>query len=144
MDGSNPGQNPGQSFSCSSSCERRRTGGDMLVGLLLVRWTMRRSLPVIYLSVNVTCALVVMYAAHRVAAVMAMEQRVASDSVDGITFFAISAPAFLIAAMANAAWTGKVIVDLWRRRGNRALQWLGAAVAVWAVAIVAIRLFPSF
>jgi hypothetical protein len=105
---------------------------------------MRRSLPVIYLSVNVTCALVMMYAAHRVAAVMAMEQRVASDSVDGITFFAISAPAFLIAAMANAAWTGKVIFDLWRRRGNCALQWLGAAVAVWGVAIVAIRLFPSF
>ena len=105
---------------------------------------MRRSLPAIYLAVNVTCAFVVMYAAHRVAGVMAVEQRVASDSVDGITFFAISAPAFLIAAMANAAWTGKEIFDLWRRRGNRALQWLGAAVAVWGVAIVAIRLLPSF
>jgi len=40
---------------------------------------------------------------HRVAAVMAREQRVESDSVDGITFFATSAPALLIAAIMNAA-----------------------------------------
>ena len=94
--------------------------------------------------VLVACALVVLYAAHRVAAVMAMEQRVLSDSVDGVTFFFISAPAFVIAGIAKAAWTGKVLFDIWRRRGNRAFLWLGAAVAVWGVAIGAIRLLSSF
>jgi len=47
---------------------------------------MRRLLPVVYLAVNVMCAIVVWYAAYRVAAVMALEQRGKSDSVDEITF----------------------------------------------------------
>src|ERR1700751_3352450 len=101
---------------------------------------MRRSLPIVYLAVNVACALVVLYAAHRVAAVMAMEQRGLSDNVDGITFFAISAPAFLIAAITNVVWTGKGLYDMWWRRGNSALQWFGAALAVWGAAIIAGRL----
>lgn len=101
---------------------------------------MRRSLPVLYVAVNVACALVVLYAAHRVAAVMAMEQRTVSDSVDGITFFVTAAPAFGVAVLTNAAWAGKVLVDLWRRRGNEALLWLGAAIAIWCVAIVTGRL----
>jgi hypothetical protein len=100
---------------------------------------MRRLLPVVYLAVNVLCAVVVWYAAHRLAAVMALEQRVESDSVDGITFFAISAPALVIGVVANVAWVGKVLLDLWQRRGLRALPWLGAAVGVWGAAIVAAR-----
>jgi hypothetical protein len=101
---------------------------------------MRRSLPVIYLAVNITCALRVLYAAHRIAAEMAIEQRVESDAVDGITFIANSAPALGIAIVANVAWMGKVLFDMWRRRDIRALRWLGAAMAVWGAAIVAARL----
>jgi hypothetical protein len=101
---------------------------------------MRRTLPVVYLAVNLMCAFVVVNAANHVAAVMAMEQRTESDSVDGITFFATSAPAFAIAGIANAAWTSRVLFEMWRRRGNRALLWLGAAAAVWVAAIGAIRL----
>ncbi len=101
---------------------------------------MKRSLPVIYLAINAACALVVWYAAHRVTALMALEQRTDSDSVDGITFFAHSAPALAIAALTNVAWTGKVLIDLWKRRGREALLWLGGAVIVWGVAILAGRL----
>ena len=101
---------------------------------------MRRLLPVVYLAVNVMCAIVVWYSAHRVAAVMALEQRGESDSVDGITFFAISAPALVIGVVANVTWMGKVLFDLWQRRGLRALPWLGAAMGVWGAAIVAARL----
>jgi hypothetical protein len=101
---------------------------------------MRRSLPVIYLAVNITCALVVLYAAHRIAALMAIEQRVESDGVDSITFVANSAPAFAIAIVANVAWIGKVLFDVWRRRDVRALRWLGAAMSVWGAAFVAARL----
>ncbi len=101
---------------------------------------MRRLLPVVYLAVNVMCAIVVWYAAHRVATVMALEQRVESDSVDGITFLAMSWPAFVIGVVANVAWMGKVLVDLWQRRGLRALPLLGAAVGVWGAAVVAARL----
>jgi hypothetical protein len=35
---------------------------------------------------------------------------------------------------------GKVLFDLWQRRGLRALPWLGAAMGVWGAAIVAARL----
>jgi len=100
---------------------------------------MKRSLPVIYLAINAACALFVFYAAHRTAQ-MALEQRTESDSVDGITFFATSAPAFAIATLTNAVWICKVIADLWRRRGREALVWLGGAVIVWGAAILACRL----
>ena len=100
---------------------------------------MRRSLPIIYLAINVACALVVLYAAHRVPALMTLEHRTASDGVDGVEFFTLSAPAFAIAAVTNAAWTGRAVVDLWYRRGRHALWWLAAAVAVWSVAMLASR-----
>lgn len=43
---------------------------------------------------------------HHVTAQMVIEHRTASDSVDGITFFAAAAPGFAIAALVNAAWVG--------------------------------------
>src|SRR4051812_41615511 len=67
-------------------------------------FTMKRSLPFIYLGLNVACALVVLFAAHRVAGLVAAEQRGYSDSVDAVTFFAHSAPALVLALLANVAW----------------------------------------
>jgi hypothetical protein len=87
------------------------------------------------------CAIAVWYAAHRVAVLMALEQRTESDSVDGVTFFVHSAPALAIGVVANVAWIGKLILDLCRRRGLAALPWLGAAIGIWGAAIVAARLF---
>src|SRR4051812_16501991 len=102
---------------------------------------MKRSLPFIYLGLNVACALAVLFAAHRVSAFIAAEQRDYSDGVDGITFFANSAPAFLLALLTNVAWAGKALADVWRRRGYQASAWLGTAGAVWVWAIVIARLF---
>ena len=104
---------------------------------------MRRSLPVTYLAINVVCAVVVFFAAHRVTALMAIEHRTASDSVDGITFFVAAAPGLAIAVLANAAWVGWALVDLWRRRGREALLWLGGAVIAWGLAILAARMDPG-
>jgi hypothetical protein len=102
---------------------------------------MKRSLPFIYLAVNIGCAVVVLTAAHHVGSVIAAERRDYSDGVDGITFFAASAPAFLLGLLANVAWAAKVFADLWRRRGYEAFAWLGAGAAVWVAAIVTARLF---
>ncbi len=98
--------------------------------------TMKLSLPVIYLAINAACALAVGYAAHRVTALMALEQRTDSDSTDYVTFFFNSAPAFTIAVLTNVAWIGKMLADLWRHRGREALVWLGGAVIVWGAAII--------
>jgi hypothetical protein len=100
---------------------------------------MRRSVPVTYLTINAACALAMLYAAHRVAAVMAMEQRTVPDGVDSVTFVTGSAPAWAIAALLNVAWIVAALIDLARRRGGRALWWLGGAVAVWSVAFLSIR-----
>ena len=102
---------------------------------------MRRTLPIIYLALNVICALVVLRADHHVAAVMAREERVAPDGVDGITFFAMSAPSFLIGLLLNVAWTGKAVVDGAWHLGYGSFGWLGGGVAVWVAALLAIRLF---
>ena len=102
---------------------------------------MKRSLPLIYLGLNVGCALVVLFAAHRVGAVIAAEQRNHSDGVDSITFVTASAPAFLLAVLANVIWTGKAVADASRRQDYRALAWLGTAAAVWVSAFVVMRVF---
>jgi len=100
---------------------------------------MRRSVPVIYLALNAACALAMLYAAHRVNAVMAMEERTVPDGVDSITFVTGSAPAWAIAALLNVAWIIAALIEVVRRRGGRALLWLGGAVAVWSVAFLFIR-----
>ena len=97
---------------------------------------MRRLFPILYITVNVACACMVLYAVHRIATVMAMEHRTESDSVDGITFFVMAAPAFGVAVLANMAWAGKAFVDLARRRDNRALLWLGSGMAIWCIVIL--------
>jgi ABC-type microcin C transport system permease subunit YejB len=102
---------------------------------------MKRSLPFMYLGLNIACALVVLFAAHRVGAVIAAEQRDYSDGVDSITFVAMSAPAFLLAMLINVAWAGKAFADAWRRRGYQAFAWFGSATAVWVWTIVVFRLF---
>lgn len=101
--------------------------------------TVRRSLPYLYLVVNAASALAVLYAAHEISALMRAEQRTASDSVDGITFFAKSAPAFLVTIGVNVAWARKGLLDLSRRRDGEAFAWLDAARAIWAAAVVAAR-----
>ena len=100
---------------------------------------MRRSVPVIYLALNATCALAMLYAAHRVNAVMAMEERTVPDGVDSVTFVTGSAPAWAIAGLLNVVWIVAALIDVGRRRGGRALVWLGGAVAVWSVAFLSIR-----
>lgn len=65
---------------------------------------MRKSLPFIYLGVNVACALVCLYAGHRVAGRMTLERRTAPDGVDGVTFPALSAPALVIAIIRQPAF----------------------------------------
>jgi hypothetical protein len=102
---------------------------------------MKRSLPLVYLGLNVACALVVLFAAHHVAAVIAAEQRDYSDTVDSITFVTDSAPALALALLTNVAWTGLAFADVLRRRGYLAFAWLGVALAVWGSAIVALRVF---
>ena len=101
---------------------------------------MRQSLPFIYLGINVACALVVLYAVHRVVAQMAAEQRTVADFGDSLCFEIVSAPAFLLALLTNLAWVGKALADAWRRRGYQAFVWLAAVAAVWVVAIVGARL----
>lgn len=105
------------------------------------RWAsyVRRLLPFLFLVLNVACAWTVLNAAHHVAAVMAREQRTQSDGVDAITFYTMSAPALLVALLANVAWAGKAVVDATRRREYRSFAWLGAAVAVWVLAILVAR-----
>ena len=100
---------------------------------------MKRLLPVIYLGVNFACVLVVLYAGHRVTSLMVAEQRTESDSVDGITFFVMSAPAFGIALLANVAWGIKAIVDCWRSRKYRAFVWLAVGAVTWAVTVLGAR-----
>ena len=108
-----------------------------------MRATGQRPLAVIYLAINAACAAVVFQAAHRVTAQMAIEQRTLSDSVDGITFFAAAAPAFLVALLTNAAWVVKALVDLWRRRGHEGILWIGGGVVIWGASILAARLDPG-
>lgn len=100
---------------------------------------MRRSVPVIYLALNAACALAMLYAAHRVNAVMAMEERTVPDGVDSITFVTESVVPWAIAALLNVAWIVAALIDVVRRRGGRTLWWLGGAVAVWSVAFLSIR-----
>jgi hypothetical protein len=101
---------------------------------------MRRFFPGIYLAINVTCALVMLYAVHRTAAVMAMEKRTVPDAVDSVTFVTDSARAWGFAAFTNLGWLCLALFDLVRRRGGQAFWWLGGAVAVWGAAIVVGRL----
>jgi hypothetical protein len=101
---------------------------------------MRRFFPGIYLAINVACALVMLYAVHRVAVVMAMEKRMVPDAVDGVTFFTGSALAWGFAALTNLGWLCLASFDLVRRRSSQAFWWLGGAVAVWGAAIVVGRL----
>lgn len=100
---------------------------------------MKRLLPVIYLSINLACVLVVLYAGHRVTSLMVAEQRTESDGVDGISFFFMSAPAFAIALLANVVWCIKAIVDGWRRHEYRTFAWLAGGVVVWIVTIFGAR-----
>jgi hypothetical protein len=100
---------------------------------------MRRSVPVIYLALNAACALAMLYAAHRVAAVMALEERTVPDGVDSITFVTGSVVAWVIAALLNVAWIVAALIAVVRRRSGRALWWLGGAVAVWSAAFLSIR-----
>jgi len=104
---------------------------------------MRRSVAALYVAVNVTCALVVLHAVHRITAVMTMEGRTESDSVDGITFFTMAAPAFGVALLVNGAWTVKALADTSRRRGSQALVWLAAVVTIWCVVMVTGRLMAG-
>jgi hypothetical protein len=101
---------------------------------------MRRSLPFVYIGLNIACALAVLYAGYHVTSVIRMEQRTYSDSVDGITFAVMSAPAFLLALLINILWIGKALMDAWRRHVLEAFAWLAAAGAVWAVAMLCARL----
>jgi|SRR5690242_4562150 len=100
---------------------------------------MRRSLPFIYLGLNVACALVVLYAVHRVVALMAAEQRTVADFGDSLSFEMISTPAFLLGLLTNLAWVGKALADAWRRRGYQAFVWLAAVAAVWVAALLGAR-----
>ena len=100
---------------------------------------MRRLLPIIYLGVNLACVLVVLYTGHRVTSLMVAEQRTESDGVDGITFFAMSAPAFGIALLANVVWGIKAVWDVARRRDQQTFRWLGVGVVIWAVTIFCAR-----
>lgn len=101
---------------------------------------MQKSLPFIYLGLNIASAVVVLFAAHRVGAVIAAEQRGYSDAVDSITFVTASAPAVLFAVLTNVTWAGKAVADAWRHQSYRAFAWLGAGAAVWVLAALAVRL----
>ena len=101
---------------------------------------MQRFLRVLYLSFNVACAIVYLYAIYRVASLMRREQRTASDGVDSISFFVIAAPALLLALLANVTWLGKALLDVSRRHDYRAIKWLGAGMVVWVVAFLGGRL----
>ena len=100
---------------------------------------MRRFLPVIYLSVNLACVLVVLYVGHHVASLMVAEERTESDGVDSITFVVMSAPAFGIALLANIVWGIKAIYDVWKRRNYRPVVWLAGSVVTWVAAFLGAR-----
>src|SRR5689334_2132232 len=102
---------------------------------------MRRSLPYIYFGVSVACALLVLLAARRVAAQMAMEQRTSADSMDGITFITEAAIPLLVGLVFNIAWAGKALLDAIRRRAYSSAAWLGAGMMVWVAAVFAIRMW---
>jgi hypothetical protein len=92
---------------------------------------MQRSFRVLYLAINVACGVVYLYAIHRVTSLMALEHRTAADSVDGISFFALAAPAIVLALLVNAAWLAKALIDVSRSKNHRAIQWFGAVAVVW-------------
>ena len=97
---------------------------------------MQRFLRILYLGLNVACALVYLYAIYRVASLMRREQRTVSDAVDSVSFFVIAAPALLLALLANVTWVGKALVDVSRRHDYRAIKWLCAGVGVWVVMLL--------
>lgn len=99
---------------------------------------MRKSLPYIYFVVNVVCALIVLYAAHRVSALMAMEQRTDPDGVDGVSFFVFAGPAWAVALVTSVPWAAKSLGDAVGRRAYGSLAWLAAVLAVWVAAMHAI------
>ena len=109
------------------------------VGSPVVAAPDRRLLAFLYIGLQVACALIVLYASYRVSARMAFEQRTASDIGDAIEFFEIAAPTFLLAMVINLAWLAKAILDVSRRDDHRAIRFLGGAVALWIVTIVALR-----
>jgi hypothetical protein len=47
---------------------------------------------------------------------------------------------FLVCGLVNALWVIKVLIEVFKRRSYRALIALGIALAIWAVAVVAMRL----
>jgi hypothetical protein len=101
---------------------------------------MQRSLRVLYLAINVACGVVYLYAIHRVTSLMAAEQRPAADSVDGITFLALAAPAIVLALLVNAGWLVKALMDVSRSKNYRAIQWFGAVAVVWLAVFIGGRL----
>ena len=100
---------------------------------------MQRSLRVLYLAINVACVLVYLYAIHRITSLIALERRTESDSVDGITFFVLAAPAVLVAFLTNLTWLAKALADV-SRKDYRAIKWLSAGAAIWLAAILGGRL----
>ena len=100
---------------------------------------MKKALPYLYLTVNFGCALAVLLVAHRIASLMRLEQRTESDSVDGITFFFDTAPAFLLASLSTLGWIIKALVDAFRGRGFRAFGWLAPAAAFWVASVLIAR-----
>jgi hypothetical protein len=101
---------------------------------------MQRSLRVLYLAINVACGVVYLYAIHRVTSLMALEQRTAADGVDGISFFAVAAPAIVLALLVSAVWLAKALVDVSRNKDYRAIKWLGAVATVWLAVFLGGRL----
>ena len=101
---------------------------------------MRRTLPVIYLALNLGCALLVLAAARHIGAVAVAEQRTAHDGVDGVTFFAAAAPTLALAFVVNTAWAARALADAVRRRTYAASGWLAAVAVLWAGAALGSRL----
>ena len=101
---------------------------------------MQRSLRVLYLAINVACGVVYLYAIYRVTSLISLEQRTAADGVDGISFFALAAPALLVALLVNATWLAKALGDISRHKDYQAIKWLGAGAAVWLAAFLGGRL----
>jgi hypothetical protein len=103
-------------------------------------WPPRRlTLFACYLFANLLGALLILAFGDAIVRSAIREER-SIDSVDGVTFFCQAAPVFLVCGLINALWVIKVLIEVFKRRSYRALIALGIALAIWAVAVVAMRL----
>lgn len=97
---------------------------------------MRRGLPYIYGGVNVACALIVVFARLRVAAVQAREGRSYTDFGDGLEFFMVVGPTLVLGLVTNAAWLVKSLRDIARHQSYTAFRWFRGCTALWVVTLL--------